>query len=685
MKLKSYVMGEWAEGEGSGRPLFNASTGEEIATVTTDGLDFKGILEYGRRVGGPNLRKYTTHERAYMLKDLAKHLLSKKDKFYELSYATGATKRDSWIDIEGGIGTLFTYSGKGRREMPNQKFYVDGKMEYLSRNGTFQGHHICVPLEGVAVHINAFNFPCWGMLEKIAPALVAGMPCVVKPASITSYLTELMVQEIIDSKILPEGALQLVCGGAGDMLDHVDMQDVVTFTGSHATGLKLKSNPNIMENSVRFNMEADSLNFSLLGPESAPGTPEFDLFVKEVANEMTTKAGQKCTAIRRTIVPEQYHEEVLKALGERLSKATLGDPTQEGVRMGPLAARDQVGDVKSALDKIMAEAELAYGDLDKFDILGGDKDKGAFFPSILLSCVDPLNKKAPHEVEAFGPISTVMPYKNDEEAIELVKRGRGSLVGSVFTSSDKFAQTMAYGTAAYHGRLMFINERSAKESTGHGSPMPQLVHGGPGRAGGGEELGGVRAILHYMQRTAIQGHPNTLTAITQEYQKGADRKEDVVHPFKKYFEEIQVGDSLTTHRRTVTETDIVNFANVSGDNFYAHMDITSIDDETIFEGRVAHGYFIMSAAAGLFVDPKKGPVLANYGLDDLRFMEPVYVNDTIHVILTCKSKQDKRPKEDEIPSGIVKWDVEVLNQKGDQVAQGTVLTLVAKKNKESTM
>lgn len=681
MKLKSYVQGQWQEGEGEGQILKNAVTGEQVAEVTSKGVDFKGAVEYGRNVGGKNLRQYTTHDRAYMLRDLAKYLLSKKDAFYQLSYATGATKVDSWIDIEGGIGTLFTYSGKARREMPNSKFYVDGNLEHLSREGTFQGHHICVPKEGVAVHINAFNFPCWGMLEKIAPALVAGMPCIVKPASLTSYLTELMVREIIESGILPEGSIQLISGSAGDILDHLDSQDVVTFTGSHATGVKLKSHPNIINNSIPFNMEADSLNFSMLGIDAKPGTAEFDLFVKEVSREMTVKAGQKCTAIRRTLVPEQYADDVIKALSARLAKTTLGDPQQEGVRMGPLAGIDQVNDVKDNLKKLLNDASIAYGDMDNYDLLGGSKEEGAFFPPMLLHCEDPLSKYAPHSVEAFGPISTVMPFKNVDEAIELAKLGKGSLVGSVFTADNEFARAIAYGTAAYHGRLMFLNEKSAKESTGHGSPMPQLVHGGPGRAGGGEELGGIRSVLHYMQRTAIQGHPNTLTAITEQYQKGSDRNEGLVHPFRKNFEELQIGDSLTTHKRTVTETDIVNFANISGDNFYAHTDITSIDDDSIFESRVAHGYFVMSAAAGLFVEPKKGPVLANYGLDELRFIQPVYVNDTIYVKLTAKSKQDKQAKEGEVPSGIVKWDVEVLNQNEEQVAQATILTLVAKEKK----
>lgn len=677
-KLQNYVSGQWIEGQGEGKPLFNAVNGELIAHATTDGLDFKGMLNYAREVGGPKLRKMTFHERGRMLKALAQHLMANKDKFYELSYATGATKTDSWIDIDGGIGTMFVFASKGRREFPDLPYYIDGEPEMISRNGTFKGQHICVPMEGVAVHINAFNFPCWGMLEKIAPSLLAGMPCVVKPATLTSYLTELMVKDIIGSGILPEGALQLVCGGAGDMLDHVMEQDVVTFTGSAWTGKKLKNHPNMVENSVRFNMEADSLNCCILGPDAEPGTEEFKLFIKEVAREMTAKAGQKCTAIRRTIVPNHLIQPVIEALGERLAGATLGNPLTEGVRMGPLAGKAQVEEVLGKVSDLMGVCELVHGDLQNFQVAGADKEKGAFVPSLLLHCKDPFSNRQPHDIEAFGPVSTVMGYKDTAEAIELAKMGRGSLVGSIVSYDDQFAREMVLGTAAYHGRLLILNRECAKESTGHGSPLGHLVHGGPGRAGGGEELGGKRGVLHFMQRTAIQGSPTTLTHVTQRYVHGGKQTEDIVHPFRKYFDDLQIGETLITHKRTVTEADIVNFANVSGDNFYAHTDETSLEG-TIFEKRVAHGYFVMSAAAGLFVDPKKGPVLANYGIDDFRFTKPVYVGMTIGVKLTVKEKIAKDKREDEPLQGVVKWMVDVYDETGETVALGTILTLVARK------
>ncbi|MDQ3192271.1 MAG: phenylacetic acid degradation bifunctional protein PaaZ [Bacteroidota bacterium] len=678
MKLKNYIEGQWVEGEGDGTALFHAVSGEHIKSASTKGLDFKRMLEFARKTGAPALRKMTFHDRALMLKALALHLTAKKDMFYALSSATGATKVDSWIDIEGGIGNLFVYASKGRRELPNETFYVDGKPEMLSKNGTFIGHHICVPMEGVAIHINAFNFPCWGMLEKIAVNFLAGMPAIVKPATVTSFLTELMAKEIIDSGILPPGALQVICGSAGDMLDHVTEQDVVTFTGSATTGKMLKQSKAIIENSVRFNMEADSLNCSILGPDATPETEEFKLFVKEVAREMTVKAGQKCTAIRRIIVPEKLVDDVIKAVSEKLKGTTIGNPAVEGVRMGPLAGKDQVKEVREKVLELMQVCEVAHGNYDSFEVMGADKDKGAFMPSILLYCNEPFKHLQPHNVEAFGPVSTVMPYKTTEEAAELAKMGRGSLVGSVFTADDNFAHDIVLGAASMHGRMMIVNASCAKESTGHGSPMPHLVHGGPGRAGGGEEMGGIRGVFHYMQRTAIQGSPTTLTKITNVYQPGAQQKEDIVHPFKKYFDELEIGETLITHKRTVTETDIVNFANISGDNFYAHMDVTSLEG-SIFESRVAHGYFIISAAAGLFVDPKKGPVLANYGLDELRFVKPVYVGATIGVRLTCKEKISKEKRENEPAQGVVKWQVDVYDQTGETVALATILTLVQRK------
>ncbi len=677
-KLASYVQGQWVTGGGKAKTLSHAVTGEPVAEASSQGLDFKGMLEYGRRVGGPAMRQLTFHERARMLKAVAQYLMGRKDELYALSAATGATKSDSWVDIEGGIGTFFAYSSKGRRELPNEPFYVDGAMEPLSRGGTFVGRHLCVPLEGVAVHINAFNFPCWGMLEKLAPTFLAGMPSIVKPATATSYLTELMVRMMIESKILPEGALQLIVGSVGDLFEHFTCQDVVTFTGSATTGRKLKAHPKIIEESVRFNMEADSLNFCLLGPDDGPGTEEFDLFVKEVGREMTIKAGQRCTAIRRTIVPEALVDDVIKALGKRLAGATLGDPAVEGVRMGPLASREQVDEVRKSVAALRAGAELAFGDLEGFSVTGADRAKGAFFPPVLLHCADPLGRSEVHDIEAFGPVNSVMGYRSLDEAIELTKRGKGSLCGSVFTGDDEVARRVVLGTAAYHGRIMCLNRRSAKESTGHGSPMPHLVHGGPGRAGGGEEMGGIRGVLHYMQRTAMQGHPQTLTHTMRVWMKGADTPTDVAHPFTKYFEEIEVGDTLFTHRRTVTEADLVNFAGLSGDYFYAHTDAIAAQD-SLFERRVAHGYFVVSAAAGLFVHPAKGPVLANYGLEALRFTKPVYPGDTISVRFTCKQKTAKETPADGVPQGVVEWDVEVANQEAEICAVYSILTLVARR------
>lgn len=678
MKLKSYVAGEWVAGTGNGTPLFNAVTGAQIAIAGSEGVDFKAMLDYARNVGGPALRKMTFHERALMLKRLAMFLNDKKALFYELSAATGATKIDSWIDIDGGIGTMFVFASKGRRELPDETFLVEGNPEQISKNGTFLGHHICVPLHGVAIHINAYNFPCWGMLEKIAPTFLAGVPAIIKPATVTSYLTELMVREIINSGILPPGALQLICGGAGDILDHVTLQDVVTFTGSASTGRMLKQHPAIIENSVRFNMEADSLNFSMLGPEAKPGSAEFGLFIREVTREMTVKAGQKCTAIRRILVPEHLTDAVVAELKSKLASVKLGNPAVEGVKMGPLASNGQVAEVKSKVAELLKSCEVAYGNINDFEVTGADKATGAFMPTMLLHCKDGIKNNGPHDIEAFGPVSTIMGYKNTDDAIELARKGKGSLVGSVFSADNNFAREIVMGTAAWHGRLMVVNEASAAESTGHGSPLGHLVHGGPGRAGGGEEMGGIRGVKHYMQRTAIQGSPTTLTHICKEFIRGAEVKEDVIHPFRKYFEEIQIGDTLFTHRRTVTEADIVNFAGISGDFFYAHTDETSLEG-SVFEKRVAHGYFIISAAAGLFVDPKKGPVLANYGLDSLRFTQPVYVGDTISVRLTCKRKTKKEKREGQIPQGVVEWDVEVKNQKGETVATETVLTLVERK------
>ena len=675
-KLQSYALGEWVTGTGKPTELFHAVTGAKVAEATSEGVDFKAMLDYARTVGGPALRKMTFHERANMLKQMAKYLTERKEEFYAASAPTGATKADCWIDIDGGIGTFFAFSSKGRRELPNESFYVDGAMEGLSKDGTFVGRHICVPLEGVAIHINAFNFPCWGMLEKLAPTFLAGMPAIVKPATVTSFVTEKVVRAMIESNILPKGALQLIVGGVGDLLDHVNCQDVVTFTGSAFTGRKLKTTPAIVEHSVRFNMEADSLNFSMLAPDAAPDTEEFDLFIKEVAREMTSKTGQKCTAIRRTLVPQAMVGDVVNALQKRLAAVKVGDPHADGVKMGPLAGRGQVDEVSRSVEQLLTATERVFGDPNSFDVVGADKAKGAFFPITLLYCDAPLRHSEPHDIEAFGPVNTVMPYNSVEEAVELAKLGRGSLVGSLFTAHDDTARKVALGVAPYHGRLMILNRHSAKSSTGHGSPLPQLVHGGPGRAGGGEEMGGVRGVMHYMQRTALQGSPTTLTRVSNEWMKGAAQPSDRIHPFRKYFDELQIGETLITHRRTITEADIVNFAGISGDTFYAHVDDIAAKASPLFGARVAHGYFVISAAAGLFVDPAPGPVLANYGLEGLRFIKPVYIGDTIHVRLTCKQKTAKDTPEEGVPQGVVAWDVEVINQAEEPVAIYTILTLV---------
>jgi oxepin-CoA hydrolase/3-oxo-5,6-dehydrosuberyl-CoA semialdehyde dehydrogenase len=677
-RLESYALGQWVSGDGPGTVLHHAVTGAEVAVVTSAGLDMRAMLEHGRGVGGPALRRLTFHERARILKALAQYLTARKEELYAVSAWTGATRGDSWIDIDGGIGTLFAYASRGRRDFPDETFYVDGGPEALSKGGTFIGRHICVPMEGVAVQINAFNFPVWGMLEKMATSFLAGVPSIVKPATVTSYLAESASRMMVESGLLPAGSFQLICGRAGDLLDHLISQDSVAFTGSAATGLTLRSTRSILEQNVRFNQEADSLNFSMLGPDAVPSTPEFDLFVKEVVKEMTVKAGQKCTAIRRTLVPAHLMDDVIGALGKRLAGVKVGDPAIDGVRMGPLAGRAQLREVGANAEKLARDTELVYGGSGTLDPIGADADAGAFFPTTLLYCDRPFERTQPHDVEAFGPVNTVMPYASVEEATELARMGKGSLVGSLFTARDDVARQVALGTAAYHGRLMLVNRHSAKESTGHGSPLPHLVHGGPGRAGGGEEMGGVRGVLHYMQRTALQGSPQTLATVTREWSRGATEQRDRVHPFRKFFEELEIGETLVTHRRTVTESDVVNFAGVSGDFFYAHMDDVAARD-SLFERRVAHGYFVLSAAAGLFVDPAPGPVLANYGLEGLRFVKPVYIGDTIQARLTCKQKTAKEDREGQIPQGVVHWDVEVSNQDGEAVAVYTILTLVRQK------
>jgi len=674
-KTQHYVLGSWMNGQGDGSPILDSVTGEHFTNVTTEGLDIPSILQYGR-TNGDTLRKMTFQERGNMLKKLALYLGKRKDGFYDLSYRTGATRIDSWIDIEGGFGNLFANASL-RKLFPNQPFHVEGDPIDLSRGGRFMAHHIMVPREGVAVHINAFNFPVWGMLEKCAVNWMAGMPAVVLPAPQTAYLTEAVVKEIIASGILPEGSLQLISGTAKTILDTVQSQDVVTFTGSALIGRQLKNHPQLTAESVPFTMEADSLNASILGADAVPGTPEFDLFIKEVRNEITTKCGQKCTAIRRVIVPENLIEDVQINLGKALDKVTIGDPRQKGVRMGSLVNDAQRNSVREQVAKIAKTAEVVYGD-SSFETLGADATKGAFMKPILLREDNPLENEAAHITEAFGPVSTLMPYKTLDEAITLSKMGKGSLVSSIITNDNKIARDYTIAAATHHGRILVLNRESAKQSTGHGSPLPGLIHGGPGRAGGGQEMGGIRGVKHYLQRCAIQGSPTTLTEITGIYQPKADYKEAEQHPFKYHWEDIQPGMSMKTHKRTITDSDIINFANLTWDHFYAHTDITSLEG-SIFEKRTAHGYFIIAAAAGLFVYPNKGPVAANYGLEECRFLRPLYHDDTIYVRLTCKQKVDRDQRGKELPSGIVKWYGEVFDAEDELVAIVTVLTMVQKK------
>ena len=674
---QNYILGQWVSGQGVETEQFHAITGEKIGEVSSAGIDFSEVLNYGRSIGGNLLRKMTFQERGRMLKALAMYLLERKEHYYAVSAMTGATRIDSWIDIEGGIGNLFANASL-RRQFPDLPYYVDGVAAPLSKNGTFIGHHIMLPKQGVAVHINAFNFPIWGMLEKIAVNLMAGVPAVVKPSEYTSFLTEVVVRDIVASNILPEGSLQLIVGLGRGILDHVQTEDVVTFTGSAKTGKILKGLPQIADRSVSFNLEADSLNACILGEKAVPGTAEFDLFIKEVSKEITVKAGQKCTAVRRILVPDSLIDEVQLALTKRLASTTVGDPSVEGVRMGALATKLQVERVRENAQILAKSQSIVFGSLDEVSVQGADAQRGAFFSPVLFRNNHPLVQTEVHDVECFGPVSTLMPYRTMDEAITLARMGKGSLVSSIVTPDDSEALDYVLGAGSMHGRVLVLNERCAKESTGHGSPMPLLTHGGPGRAGGGEEMGGKRGVLHYMQRTAIQGHPSTITRITQQFQVGADMPEANPHVFRKHFEELIIGETVFTHKHTVTDADIVNFANVSGDNFYAHMDATSLEG-TIFERRVAHGYFVLSKAAGLFVDPKKGPVLLNYGLDEARFTKPVYPGATLGVRFTVKEKIDQEKRsEDDIAKGIVKFLVDVYDETGETVALATILTMVRK-------
>jgi oxepin-CoA hydrolase/3-oxo-5,6-dehydrosuberyl-CoA semialdehyde dehydrogenase len=673
MKLQNFAQNQWVEGTDGGKELLSAIDSSAIGTISSSGIDFGGMLSYARDVGGASLRKYTFHERALILKELAKYLHERRDQLYALSQKTGATRADSQIDIDGGISTLFVFSSKGRREMPNGHVYLDGPPENLSRNGTFVGQHIYTPIRGAAVHINAYNFPCWGMLEKLAPAFLAGVPAIVKPASSTAYLTELMVQYMIESGLLPDGSVQLICGGVGDLFDHLTCQDAVAFTGSKSTAEYLQQHARVVSESVRFTAETDSLNASILGPDATPGTPEFDLFVTEVTREMTAKAGQKCTAIRRIIAPSTIAADLVRAISASLRNIRVGNPANEEVGMGALASLSQRDEVRGRVAELSAEAEIVYGDQSNMNLVDADPDKGAFFIPTLLHCEKPLTSSSVHSVEAFGPVSTVLPYDTLEEAIELSRLGGGSLVQSVFTNDNDTAREIVLGTAAWHGRILIVNRHCAAESTGHGSPLPHMVHGGPGRAGGGEELGGVRAVLHYMQRTALQGSPETLARISDCWIKGADQTDPGVHPFRKTFEQLNIGNTLNTDSRKITLEDINHFAEFTGDNFYAHMDEEAAAKNPFFEGRVAHGYLIVSFAAGLFVDPDFGPVLANYGVDNLRFAQPVNFGDTLKVRLTCKQKTLREGA----GYGEVRWDTEVTNQDDEIVATYDVLTMIA--------
>lgn len=674
--LSSLVLGGEHSAQNDLRTVYHAISGEAIYQVSSHGIDMHNVVQYAKQKGAA-IASWTFHQRANALKQVAQYLLERKEDYYRLAAATGCTRKDAWIDIEGGIGTLFAYSSLVRRELSDETALVEDAWIPLSKHGSFGAKHILSPKAGVAVHINAFNFPIWGMLEKIAPTLLAGVPCIVKPATEGAELTHAVVKDILASNLLPEGALQLICGQTYDLFDHLNAQDTVTFTGSAATGQKLRAHPHLNAHSIPFSMEADSVNSAILTQQANDET--IDLFVREVFREMTTKAGQKCTAIRRAFVPAALLDTVQQRLTEKLQKVVIGDPAQDGVTMGALASVKQKHDVAAKVEQLTQEAEIIMGShlRQDFAIQVAHPEKSAFYPPTVLLCKDPVQAQQIHNIEAFGPVVTLMPYSDLPQLAALVARGEGSLVASIVRNHDENIEQLLSKIAPWHGRVHILDRESAKESTGHGSPLPLLVHGGPGRAGGGEELGGQRAVKHYMQRTAIQGSPNALTQVGHSWTAGAEVFEDRVHPFKKSFDELRIGERLLTARRTITEADIVNFGGLSGDYFYAHMDKIAAA-ESLFGERVAHGYFIVSAAAGLFVDAAPGPVIANYGMDNLRFVEPVKIGDTIQVELTCKQKTPKPLRDEQKPHGVVVWDIKVKNQSNELVATYDILTLVEK-------
>jgi oxepin-CoA hydrolase / 3-oxo-5,6-dehydrosuberyl-CoA semialdehyde dehydrogenase len=671
IRLESFLAGTWLAPAHYTNEIHDAVTGDVVALAGSSPADMSDVVRHARKAGAA-LRQLTFHQRAELLKKLAQHLTTHKEALYTLSYHSGATRADSWIDIEGGIGTLFVFASKGKRELPNAPWLIDGDVEALSREGTFIGRHAYVPRDGIAVQINAFNFPVWGMLEKLGPAILAACPVIVKPATATAYLAEACVRLMHSSGILPEGALQLICGPTGNLFDHLTGQDMVAFTGSLQTSTMLQAHPGLLRNAVKFSAERDSLNCSILGLDVTPDMPEFDLFVKEVAREMTAKAGQKCTAIRRVMVHEAMIAPVENALSNRLSKIVIGDPRLDATRMGALVSQAQRKDVREKVAALTGECDVVFGSPDNVDVVGADAQIGAFLSPLLLRAKNARSATRVHDVEAFGPVATLLPYRTTAEAAELANRGEGSLAGSLITADADVAREIIAGAGPYHGRMLILDRTCAKESTGHGSPMPHLIHGGPGRAGGCEELGGIRAVKHHMHRMALQGSPQMITKILGSWIRGAETHELEKHPFRYGLDELTIGQTLVSREREVTLADIEHFAHFTGDTFYAHMDEKAVEGHPFFPGRVAHGYLLLSFAAGLFVEPARGPVLANYGLDNLRFQKPVSPGDAIKVRLTVKSKARRNDE-----YGEVRWDVEISNAANETVATYDLLTMNA--------